>query len=92
MDKKTKTCRHVEKQTNKQTNKQTSAAIDISTAHINNQETVPCYQQFCCWFCCSDRMNGVSSGDVDQTQENQEYTYSLQYLNFCQPVGPRLGK
>lgn len=31
-------------------------------------------------------------GPAGTESDNMDYAYNLEYLSFCQPVGPRLGK
>ena len=42
----------------------------------------------------SDRIPGPQGGKLilGHEHESVDYGYNLEYLNFCQPVGPRLGK
>ena len=46
---------------------------------------------------CSDRISGPQGGKLvlgptGTESDSLDYAYNLEYLSFCQPVGPRLGK
>ena len=43
---------------------------------------------------CSDRISGPQGGKLimGPGHDNADFAYNLEYLSFCQPVGPKLGK